>query len=75
MSNVNDVTETKKSPKAKKEVKEKKVKKDSSEKKEKKEKEFLIDAYDKLVADKNNIVELSENNPELTQQVLNKFFN
>jgi len=43
--------------------------------KEKKEKEFMIEAYDKLVADKANIIELAEQNPELTQQVLNKFFN
>lgn len=43
--------------------------------KEKKEKEFMLDAYDKLIADKNAIVELSEANPELTQQVLDKFFN
>ncbi len=42
---------------------------------EKKEKEFMLDAYDKLVADKTAINELAEANPELTQKVLDKFFN
>lgn len=42
--------------------------------KEKKEKDFMLEAYDKLVADKANIVELADKNPELTQQVLDKFF-